>query len=388
MNAKAKILYSVTYGLLGYFLLELSYSALYVNGVIAPPPAFWVFEDSGKTVHFDPISGFRYSRTASRVARINPGRGVEYVASFRGNNQGFADRDDFTPAGGPAQHPRIAVLGDSFTAAEHLGVNWPDRVERQMDVALLNFSVAGGGLANWWSIVTRLLDAQNYRIDGLLFAVFEGDLQRTFTFSDHRDSRYHQFARTPSWQPGEWPASLAEARALMQPLRGFIVSPERFEQALRGAWHPELPRPWRPYAALQLLRWLEPARADDADSGFVPGQLALIDGIAAYAARRSLPIMVVTVPSREALLANRPAPEDARAFAARLGARFVDGAQAFAGLDERSIRELWLPVDGHWAQGGSDRFAAFMQTVLVRWLAEHDIGIGKNYNSGPVLQVR
>ena len=58
--------------------------------------SFWLFEDSGRTWQFDPVRGYRLTSTPSRFLRATDGR-FEYVGVARGNAQGFADRDDFTP---------------------------------------------------------------------------------------------------------------------------------------------------------------------------------------------------------------------------------------------------------------------------------------------------
>jgi hypothetical protein len=42
---------------------------------------------------------------------------------------------------------------------------------------------------------------------------------------------------------------------------------------------------------------------------------------------------------------------------------------AFNGRTASQIRASWLPYDGHWGQGGSDRFAKFMMEILTQWHA-------------------
>jgi len=112
-------------------------------------------EDNGRTAHFDPITGFRLSRTPSREMLVDEGR-VRYVTSYRGNCQGFPDRDDFGPKRDLAPKKRIALLGDSFTAGMSLGQNWADRVEdlvrqRGEEVQILNFSLPGAGLVHCYA---------------------------------------------------------------------------------------------------------------------------------------------------------------------------------------------------------------------------------------------
>ena len=379
MRPRYQILYWSVCLLLCYLVTEVLFSALYVRGLVTPPDSVMLFEDSGKTVHFDPVLGFRYTPLPSRAARLTHGE-VEFLTTFKGNNLGFNERDPVLPDHpGPGIH-RVAVLGDSFTAAEHLTFNWPDRLERLPAVAgrlrLPNFSVSGAGLANWWSIVERLLAAGDYRFDGVVFAVFEGDLHRTFSMADHRQTTRHMFGRSAGWDPADWPTSLAEARAQLQPLRGYIVGNERFEQALRDDWHPELPRPWRAYGwrllHQRLLGWGQRVStalpSAHARPLFTAGQWRLIHGLRDYLQDRGLAVMVVRIPSREGLLAGVNPAADTKAFAAALDAQYLDGATTFADLDETQIRQHWLPHDGHWNQAGSDRFAAFLAPRLLSWL--------------------
>src|SRR5947209_1950318 len=73
--------------------------------------SFAITEDTGKTIFFDPVRGYRLTRTPARTARITDGR-IEYVGAYRGNNQGFPDRDDFGPKRDKSYRLRFAVLGD------------------------------------------------------------------------------------------------------------------------------------------------------------------------------------------------------------------------------------------------------------------------------------
>jgi hypothetical protein len=79
-----------------------------------------------------------------------------------------------------------------------------------------------------------------------------------------------------------------------------------------------------------------------------------------------LKALVVHIPPRAVLLGEEgDVQRDAGIlFARKLGATFVDGAEAFAGLDAEEVRRCFLPYDGHWNQEGSDRFAGFMRAQI------------------------
>jgi hypothetical protein len=52
------------------------------------------------------------------------------------------------------------------------------------------------------------------------------------------------------------------------------------------------------------------------------------------------------------LIAHSSAKPEAAAFADALKARYLDGADAFSGLNEAQIRESWFKYDPHWNQQG------------------------------------
>lgn len=370
--------------LVTYAVFEAAVSALYVKGVLEPRSSIWLYEESGKTVHFDPVRGYRLSGDASRITRITRGV-VEYVGVLKGNNQGFPDRDDFAPSAEEPSGRRFAVFGDSYTAAQFLTLNWPDRVEELAradgtSLRLLNFSTDGGGLANWWSVLTRLVEEQSYEIDGVVFAVIPGDLWRGFSVSDHRGYERPMFGRVPSWNPEDFPRTLDEARKYLSPftMDAYIVPADAFDRALAMEWRPAYNRPLRPYFAAKVWRALRDRRPAEyrsapgprAFDSFDRWQAWMVEDMARSARALGVPVMVVHLPSREELLRGdfeAPPPVDATLFARMLDARLVDGKQAFSGRSAEEIRDLWLPYDAHWGQSGSDVFARYMADILGQW---------------------
>ena len=367
-----------------YVVFEAAVTVLYLKDVFEPPPSVWLFEDSGRTVHFDAVRGYRLTPVPSRITRITKGT-VEYVGTLKGNNQGFPDRDDFFPARGHERGKRFAVFGDSYTAAQFLDENWPDRVEdltrgEAVPLHLLNFAIDGGGLANWWRVLTRLVEEEHYEIDGVIFAVNPGNLWRGFTVADHQNETRPMFGRIPAWDPAKFPSTIDEARKYLQPetANASIVSTEEFDRGIKLEWRPPSDKPVRPYFARKvwhalrrgLSREAMPPAPPRAFDSFDPGQEWMIQDVARSLETMGIPAMVIHVPSREELLQGKrdaPPPVDTRLFAALLDARLVDGREAFAGRSEEEIRAMWLPYDAHWGQTGSNRFGEYMMGVLNDW---------------------
>ena len=129
---------------------------------------------------FDPASGFRLSHVPFRWINRRPSGEIQSVGVVRGNNLGFRDFSDFQPTRSNPSVRRVAVLGDSMTAGLYMPTDWPQRVEelsarRGRPIEVLNFAVDGGGVMNWWSIITHIIAKENYQLDDCLFAVCHVD---------------------------------------------------------------------------------------------------------------------------------------------------------------------------------------------------------------------
>ncbi|MGD2111958.1 MAG: hypothetical protein PVI50_01145 [Gammaproteobacteria bacterium] len=376
------LLLNLLFAVLLVGLVELVYSSL--AWLFVTPGNIWIFEDIGRTVRFDPVRGYTLTRTPARFARIIDGD-IEYVGTFRGNAQGMPDRDDFTPERPPGIARRYAVFGDSYSSAQYLAINWPDRTEDLLMAAgapieLLNFSTHGAGLANWVSNLEGILAQDNYLVDGLIFAVFGDDLRRRFTLADGRDRERFSFGHVEGWNPAGYPQTRAEAGELLashEISTAYILSSSEFDAALTGDWEPE--RFWefkvlnaaafhgsRLWQAVHRHFAVRPGPRP-AKSHFGQGQLRHIDAIRDYAAARDLPVWVIHIPDLEQAAGKaEPGYAASREFARRLAAVFIDGRQAFAGFPPEALPDLWFEHDKHWNQAGSNAFAGFMAEHLLR----------------------
>jgi hypothetical protein len=366
--------YAAAFGLvLGYLFTEFAMTAFY--GFTWAGTSLYLFDKSGKTVHFDPIRGYLLTKEPSRWSRFNNGV-PEYVGVLKGNSQGFPSQTDFGPARPDSSTRRIAVLGDSFSAADYIETNWPDRAQALAQsngekLQLLNFSLDGIGLANWWSILTRLIAPQKYELDGIVFVVFEWDLERRFWVAENRGT-WQTWRRCPSWDPQTYPATLEQTSSCANRLQHtYILTDREFDEALKRKWPASIPR-WelRPPLAMKILDlsdwWLDFARTRNPE--FSPEQKRLIEDIRQFISAWQLPALVVFLPERDRLINSAwegdPNRAETMAFAKMIGAVFADGSGAFANMSASEIRKCFFRHDGHWNQSGSDRFAKFMLDLL------------------------
>ncbi len=378
---RAAILALVSVGLT-YALAEGVATTLYVRGLIDPVP-IWMHErtDPAGNLRFDPVRGARLSQTPARIVCVASDGTIETQGSYFGNNEGFPDSDDFHPKRADADTLRLAVFGDSFSQAQFLDTNWPDRVEELERSAgrkleLLNFSLDGAGLVNWASVLTRFVQANEYELDGVIFAVWGDDLDRHFTWWDDRP-REHKgelqrvlLGRSRDFDLDQTPKGIVAGSPY---LRWYVVTPEQFDRAIAGEWLPEFHRAARPFLwerAKQLVAELRnprdgrPITQPQRFRVFNQGQRELMDRTRHALNASKLPALVVRVPNRVEHISWNG---DAIRFAERLGARFVDGGEAFDGLSDDAFDALWLPVDGHWNQRGSDLFAEYLRRALADW---------------------
>lgn len=370
---------------LAYAAAEAVLTGLYITGRLAPS-AVWVVRDAGThpVYSFDPISGYRLSSVPTPQACFTPSGDLQATGTIVGNNLGYPGTRDLSPRrAGDA--PRIAVFGDSFTAAQFLEVNWPTRAEqilaeRGEPMELLNFAVDGGGIVNWWSILVRELAQREFEIDAVVFVIAVDDLSRGFFLRDdvvENGRTWLRFGRVPSLDPAALPKNLAEAERFLFPFRSALgVSPDEYQRKLSGQEPVRSPERFELYLAgsvakLIFLRYFLPVGAAPGPIPFNLPMRSLMEEMSRTLAQRGIPALVVhlwTMPSAGGVAPEEDFPPATSAFSAILDAKYVDGSRAFAGLSEQDVRDCWLIGDAHWNQRGSDRFAGFMAKELSGWV--------------------
>lgn len=397
--------------LVSYGAAEGILTAFYLRGDVEPQ-SIWVHAIEGRdsAVQFDPVLGYRLGTDSTRMMIIGSDGTVEAEGVFRGNNVGAPDNDDFVAQRGTDKRKRFVVFGDSFTSGLYMERSWPDVAEELSQqqgtpVELLNFSIDGGGLANWQQVLTRIIVAENYEIDGVVFAVFGTDLNRPFTFWDQvvpGNNRQMLLGRLTGFdRRGHDQAQRQRGfeRDHLQPLETWqVVSPQVFDDYLTGQRRPSLSRPFRFYLAdkcrtlidgflqrpddsrllLESLRHLPDAEL------FFHDRRQVVTQIEQSLQKTRLPALVVHIPYREVLLSRAGISSETtefyleavgelwetQAFARLIHADFVDGSEAFKGCSVEEIRGCWLPQDGHWNQDGAERFARYLAPILQKWSAQ------------------
>ena len=393
LTRRKKILFASIMLLFCYSMAELVLTLLYMRGTLSPAPKSTVVQEQaeqGASRKFDPVRGCFLAPHQARIAIVASNGMIESVGTVRGNQQGFPDRDDFQQKRTSDRVRRYAVLGDSMTAAQFLKRNWPDMAEdlasgEEMPLELFNFSVFGGGLDNWRSVLIDHVQAGGYELDGVIFALCCDDLHRGFTFwddsqveTDEEGRTWGSYGRMPSRDKLDIPANLEQASSFLLPINWRLLSTGEFDQLLAGEKRLSVDRELKLYLTSRCVSGV--ARLFGVDLSPIPqfppldpACLPLMDEIREFLQQQQLPCLVVQLPLRHELIGQLERaqgtgiPQQTRQFVNRIGATVMDGSEAFQGLDENGIRDCWLPYDGHWGQSGSDRFARYMVQAIEDW---------------------
>jgi len=256
------------------------------------------------------------------------------------------------------------------------------------------------GLVTWRRVLTGIIQAERYELDGFIFAVWCNDLRRRFYVVDNRNAKNEMAVSWATWDSSTYPKSWEQVQPFLRPSQNVrVLSPVEFESAVQGRWPASVARPFRLYLTYQILgltkalltpllnrvpggwrvaNWLPTSRLTHGyegpdgteifDETARSYQAACTDEVARVIRSSGIPTLVVYIPGKPELLRGDPSPSpyllEVKKFAEALGARFCDGRQIFQGMSRTEIDEHYYPSDFHWNQAGSDLFAQFMAGQL------------------------
>jgi len=377
-------LYSV---IITYICIEVSYS--YYSAVIQSR-SFYAFEEPANLA-FDPVMGYKYTSRPAKMACVLFDE-IQWSVTLKGNNYGFPDADDFSPHRTKAGR-RVLVLGDSFTGQPVCDELWPDYVEKLAardgrGLELLSLAAGGYGVPNWTSLLENLVIRENWDIDEVVFAVYEGDdLERTFMFGG-RCGGSPVLAHLDKWtipSPADdaMPAFTADPKNFVPGENALVLSKVEYERFLRRGRPDRYPRrAERPHLARLYLfdtvqrlsegisaRLKAYIRADSRLSPEGSPRLRLTeemrpiyDRLKAAVSRIGKPVKVIYIPYKPEIVADDGylGYDRVQDFAAFLGAELHDARNAFRPLSRRERMACFFHIDAHWNQGGTRLFGHYV----------------------------
>lgn len=335
----------------------------------------WFHEatDPGNNHSFDAEIGYRISKVPSRFGAVTSDGHLESIGILRGNNLGFPDIKDFYVKKTSPHLIRIAVLGDSFTASQFTSSSWINRIEERINienndsVCFMNFSIDGGGLGNWSSIVKNVILKQGFEIDGIIFAVMGDDLDRKFMWKDDGFSPTSklEFAvgYADSWNRSSYPTKRDQLFPNFLD-RYYMFSSEEVDNIEKGNW--KFKRPFKLYLFEHLGIFLKNILScNEAEESilFEAEQILLIKDLAKDCSKLKIPVLTLS------FLTDYKKTE---AFSKLINSSYIDD-KAFQKQLQTEEKKTGIKGDGHWNQTGADLFAKSMYPELLIWLKESKI---------------
>jgi hypothetical protein len=317
---------------------------------------------------------------------------IQWTATVKGNNYGFADADDFSPRRTHSGR-RIMVLGDSFTGVPMCQQLWPDYVDglalrEGKGLELLNLAMGGYGVPNWTSLLENLVIKENWDVDEIVLAVYEGDdLERTFLCAGQRGGKpfttYLDRWMIPSPTDDAPPPSMPDPKSLELGENMLSLSKaeyERFLQRGRPDRYPrraqrlrfdrlylfdmiqELSTRMSSYIEDRLLANHRSAPEGGPRLNFTVGMRSIYDRLKAALGRIGKPVKVIYIPYKPEIVADDDymGYNRVKDFAAFLGAQFYDGRDAFRPLSQQQRAGCFFPLDAHWNESGSRLFGEYV----------------------------
>ena len=365
--------------LLVYLFAEVIYSALVVNHIVKRRTIYFTEAiDPNGHIHFDSEIGYRMSKTPARYGSIVSDGRLQSMGVLVGNNYGLPDKRTFFPKKPDSTVTRIAVLGDSFTASQFTERGWLSFFQDSLNktgtdsIELLNFSVDGGGLANWHGIMESIILKDEFDIDGVIYAICGDDLSRTFHYrheylrgddGNQLSSRAVGVGYHDSWLTNSYPLELDEAEMWFSD--GWVVmNSDEIDEIEGGNW--KLNKEWSAYFTLEVfdlcLRALEvftkPSLAEP--NGFSDSnQLEIIERMTAMHRTLCVPTLCLS------LCATNEQNIQADSFASMIGASYIQEVQPEFHHDWES---LYIEGDGHWTLAGAEFFAKNNHNQLQAWI--------------------
>lgn len=348
-----------------YILAETLSTLLFVRGIIEPHSIWFMEKTPGQShVRFDPYIGYKISNQPHIFGCYNTNAGVVSSGLSVGNNYGFPDSKDFHPQ---KNKKRLLILGDSFTAGQYLKVNWPSKVEEMQreqkqtedqDFEIYNMALDGGGLANWWLTLENVIKKDRFEADALLIMALNENFNRSFmwwddSLSEERRSRPPHFMYLDyqkDWDHRSFPRSRKDLGGF--PAHLFhLLTPDQVQALKKGDFKIPTQRSYQPYMLSRVLKWLSINKVDAEEPLIAKNeQKKMLEDFAHWSKKNRVPIYVVFFDG------DHP---DHSFILDLLQANEIK-AEAWLTQNSQDASKLFIPLDGHFNQKGSDLWAEYM----------------------------
>jgi hypothetical protein len=367
--------------LFSYFIAELVFSCLVVNHIIQQKTYYYTEAvDPSGHIHFDPLIGYQMSAVPVRYGAVVSDGRLQAHGELKGNNYGLPDHRDFSPLKTDSSIIRVAVLGDSFTASQFTQRSWLKNFEDSLNrslpdsIEMLNFSIDGGGLANWHAILKHIIVQDSFNIDAVIYAVLGDDMSRKLHYRHEYmagdDGNYTPIRSVgvgyhDNWDERSYPRNLEEANMWFSD--GWLVLSSGEVDAIESDnWKMSIP--WNAYFLHELMNWSyiiieQFVPKATATEGRLTNDLQnqIILEMRDMHELLHVPVMCFNLP------ASKEQQEEAKTFAKFCGADYLNEQDPNLETDVEWDM-LAIEGDGHWTLAGADFFAKNNYDALQGWL--------------------
>ena len=314
----------------------------------------------------DSVSGFRIYGKNIRFTRIVHNQIAYDNASYRfqTNPQGFPSKHDFTKLSADSL-TRMLWMGDSFSAGLYLKSNIADQLEYCLknnapDSEVLNFSIDGGGIKNWYQMYVKG-GVAGIPHSELVLAVYADNLNRNFAIARTTNLSI-EFGRSALPQ-GEWNDWLKNQSNVFKPIL-HRLNASQADSVMRHVSEKPICYGYR--KGLQCERWWlqwVQYKAPEAMIQMQPEAMALLMEIANLCRQNNRTLTLLSVPDLlvyQRLGSQNPHHTLLDSISKQLNCRYINGYAALDAFPSHLVPDLYLKGDRHWNQLGSDWMAAWL----------------------------
>jgi hypothetical protein len=330
---------------------------------------------------YDSQIGYRWTANDVRYFKTSRGRTI-FDNHFHLNHQKKVASFDYHGKKSDSLK-RYILFGDSFMEGIMLAENLPNRIynlnqqQEKQNFELYSFAMDGGGVLNWEAaFFTEVIP--NYEFDAVIVALYMDNLYRDYMIQHLQDSVSY-IGRTDTLLEkfdDRWLATQnIQKRDLVfkdEEIDALISSPHQkpFDWPFKKAIYRFIKEFANNGNAKQLQK---PKDLKALKKKMGKRKWQALESLITYCQSHQKSVILTTVPARQLLKEKRSTPNFHQTDVDLISQHFklptFDGYAVFEGLSDQQIDSLWLPLDGHWNQKGSNRYAE----QLFRYLEQHPI---------------
>jgi hypothetical protein len=371
-------------GLINWYLMLNTFVLLYLLA-----EGLWYFQQPGEGISgynkaaakYDSQIGYRWTANDVRYFKTSRGRTI-FDNHFQLNRQNKVASFDYREKKTDSLK-RYILFGDSFMEGIMLAENLPNRIhnlnqqQEKQDFELYSFAMDGGGVLNWEAEFFSEV-VPNYEFDAVIVALYMDNLYRDYMIQHLQDSVSY-IGRTDTLLEkfdDRWLAKQDIQKGDLvytdREIDSFISNPKQksFDWPFKKAIY----RFFKGFVnGSNTKQQQKPKDLKTLKKKMGERKWQALESLITYCQSHQKSVILATVPARQLLKEKRSTPNfhqtDVDIISQHFKLPTFDGYAVFEGLSDQQIDSLWLPLDGHWNQKGSNRYAE----QLFSYLEQHTI---------------